>query len=113
MKVLSFLMTVFFISNSYADTRCGWIHNPTPGNHWLIDADGLWIISVQGGHQAEGDLKYPPDDQFVDTNRSYGYFCGCVNVLKVDDKNKISKFDNASSKLLKTCLKDEDLPAPK
>ena len=27
-----------------AETRCGWVVNPTPGNWWLNDRDGSWIF---------------------------------------------------------------------
>ncbi|MFN3498292.1 MAG: DUF4087 domain-containing protein, partial [Pannonibacter indicus] len=26
------------------ENRCGWIVNPTPGNWWLTDRDGDWIL---------------------------------------------------------------------
>src|SRR5208283_1353890 len=40
-----------------AEERCGWLENPTPGNWWLKDAHGLWIISAQGGPYADGVEK--------------------------------------------------------
>ena len=41
------------------EERCGWLENPTPGNWWLRDARGLWIISAQGDPYAEGVEKMP------------------------------------------------------
>ncbi|HEY2847367.1 MAG TPA: DUF4087 domain-containing protein, partial [Pyrinomonadaceae bacterium] len=38
-----------------SETRCGWFSDPTPGNEWLNDRDGVWIIGVQGGYQADWD----------------------------------------------------------
>jgi hypothetical protein len=28
------------------ETRCGWLHNPTSRNWYLIDKDGSWAISM-------------------------------------------------------------------
>ena len=36
------------------ETRCGWFSNPTPANASLYDSQREWIISVQGGYEAEG-----------------------------------------------------------
>ena len=48
------------------ETRCGWFSNPTPANASLYDRDDEWIISVQGGHQAEGDWPEFSPKQWVD-----------------------------------------------
>jgi hypothetical protein len=41
------------------ETRCGWLHNPTPRNWYLIDKDGSWVISMQGGYEAQGMDNLP------------------------------------------------------
>ena len=48
------LVTLAPLRPALAEERCGWLENPTPGNWWLKDARGLWIISAQGGPYAEG-----------------------------------------------------------
>ncbi|HEX8293525.1 MAG TPA: DUF4087 domain-containing protein, partial [Pyrinomonadaceae bacterium] len=55
-----------------AETRCGWFSNPTPANASLHDRDDEWVISVQGGHQAEGDWPSFGPKQWVETNGHYG-----------------------------------------
>jgi hypothetical protein len=42
------------------EARCGWLHNPTPANWWLVDRHGEWLISAQGGYHAAG-LDDVPD----------------------------------------------------
>ena len=92
-----------------SETRCGWFVNPTPANAWLTDAQGEWIIGVQGGYQAEGDWPEFKDSQWVKTNNNYGYGCACmkVNVNKSDEKilNIISSY----AKALSACRKDKAL----
>ena len=36
------------------ERRCGWFVNPTPSNYWLRDREATWILSAQGGYEAEG-----------------------------------------------------------
>ncbi len=65
-----------------AETRCGWFDNPTPANYWLVDADGEWILSVQGqGDRGNGFFDAPYAESgvtdWVATNGSYGYGCAC------------------------------------
>lgn len=94
-------------------TRCGWISNPTPANVWLDDAAGTWIMSVQGGYQADGldFLVFPPSnsDKYVMTNGSYGYFCGCVTGKFDDVEMKAVKVKSSKVKTLKVCLEDQGL----
>ncbi len=94
-------------------TRCGWYSNPTPGNHWLTDADGEWIIGVQGGHQAVGD--YPPEfgrSQWIATNGYYGYGCACLSV-KVDKKERlILEIADGKARALSVCQNDPKLKNP-
>lgn len=65
-----------------AETRCGWLHNPTPANYWLIDRDGEWTLSLQGAAYPNGFIDAPwgptPPNSWVVTNgSSYGYGCAC------------------------------------
>ena len=80
-----FLLLVALPAN--AETRCGWYHNPTPGNVFLEDANGQWWISTQGSAPAPGfEDAYTPafDDRArIDyggnvTDR-YGFSCACAD----------------------------------
>jgi hypothetical protein len=95
------------------ENRCGWFENPTPGNAWLTDRDGEWIIGVQGGHQAEGEHPEFADDQWIKTNINYGYGCACLKV-KVDYKTRrVLEIASATAKPLSACRNDPALKEPK
>ncbi len=96
-----------FEATFVAETRCGWFHNPTPANAWLIDRDGEWTIGVQGGYQAEGDWPSFKDSQWVKTNVNYGYGCACMNVSVNKDENKIVEIRSATARPLAACRKDK------
>jgi len=92
-------------------TRCGWIDNPTPANWWLTDGYGEWIISVQGGRQAEGMDNLPDfSSGWVETNGHYGYGCGCITGdVDVHDK-RILSIQSAKQKRISACRNDKALP---
>jgi hypothetical protein len=92
-----------------AETRCGWFHNPTPANAWLIDSAGEWIIGIQGGYQAEGDWPAFSDARWVKTNVHYGYGCACMKVTTDRAEKRILTILSASSRPLSTCRKDKAL----
>ncbi len=108
-------LIAFFSSSALGETRCGWIDNPTPGNFWLTDKDGEWTIGVQGGYQAEGIevIDFPTDGQYVNMNGNYGYFCGCISGKSDSETMRIVSIEKSKAKLLKDCLKDENVPKPK
>jgi hypothetical protein len=97
-----------------AEERCGWLENPTPGNWWLKDRHGLWIISAQGGPYAEGadKLTEPAPDRFVATNGNYGYSCACVSGTFDVQAQTITRVDAARTSPLSVCLEDKALPSP-
>ena len=116
MKILlaTFLLTLSASLALAADvqTRCGWIHNPTPANWNLIDREGVWVIGVQGGRQAEGDVpEFPEDrDHWVKTNGNYGYGCACLKG-KVDRKERaVLTIQSARVLPLAKCRADKSLP---
>lgn len=94
------------------ETRCGWFANPTPANAWIDDADGEWIVSVQGGYQAEGDWPDFPDDKWVKTNGYYGYGCACMKVTVDKKQHRIIKIFSATAKPLADCRRDKALVEP-
>jgi len=60
MSMRKFLPLAILILSSYvfaSELRCGWLQNPTPANQWLIDKDGTWDISLEGGYSAPGIEK--------------------------------------------------------
>lgn len=98
------------------ETRCGWFSNPTPANAWLTDAQGDWLISLQGaGWLVDG---WPPEfktGQWVETNGHYGYGCACMKVKVIGppegDKaaGRIIKIFSSYPKPLSSCRKDKTL----
>ena len=108
-------LIALFASSALGETRCGWIDNPTPGNFWLTDKDGEWTIGVQGGYLAEGIefIAHPTNSQYVDMNGNYGYWCGCITGQSDSDTKRIARIESSKAKLLKDCLKDENVPKPK
>ncbi|ELC9520037.1 DUF4087 domain-containing protein [Vibrio alginolyticus] len=105
------------------ETRCGWLENPSPANMWLIDRDGSWDISVQGTSNALDDksmeLLYQAtanENEFVRTNRSYGFSCACLTVDVDEEKSSITTIHKSKQLPLKQCLEDisitKDIPLP-
>jgi len=96
-----------------AEKRCGWLDNPTPANWWLIDRDGEWVISIQGGDREGMYLddsswdNLPEIDKrkgkFVKTNNEYGYSCVCLYVITNQDQKKIIKIIGGKQLPLKPC----------
>ena len=86
------------------ETRCGWLYNPTPRNWYLIDKDGSWIISMQGGYEAQGMENLPTynEKEYVKTNGYYGYGCACMDVATDSARLKISEIRGGESLPLST-----------
>ncbi|SEH85075.1 Protein of unknown function [Rheinheimera pacifica] len=106
-------LSIFVSSYAYsADTRCGWLENPTSANVWLSDKDGSWAISIQGGYSVDDEsmalafLGMENKDNFVRTNRNGGFSCACLVVDVKTDDGSISKIYKAEQLLLKQCLED-------
>lgn len=91
--------------------RCGWYSNPTPGNVWLYDRDGEWIIGEQGGHQVDGDSDGPDfkKNQWVETNGSYGYGCACLELRADPETRMVTAIGKTWPRPLKACRKDARL----
>ncbi len=100
------------IETLQSETRCGWFSNPTPGNIWLNDRDGEWIIGIQGGYQTEGDWDWPKfkKGQWVRTNAgSYGYGCACLQVRVDKETNRVLEIKGARPRPLAACRKEPSL----
>lgn len=98
-------------ASSKPESRCGWVHNPTPANWWLVDADGQWLISSQGGYQAR-DMDRMPDMTtagWVRTNGHYGHGCGCLRVTADRQTRRITRILSASSVPIRQCQMDRRL----
>lgn len=104
------------------ENRCGWIQNPTPGNYWLDDRDGTWIITTQGMDDEPLGMENFPDistGDYVAVNGSYGYTCGCITAETTRETDRQSSATGRitavySVKLLplNKCLADRKLPKP-
>lgn len=97
------------------ETRCGWLHNPTPANWWLVDRDGEWVIGMQGGYQAPGldDLPDLTVSRWVVTNGSaYGYGCACLSVSVDRKARRITRIHSVRQQAIGVCRADRKLPPP-
>ena len=93
------------------ETRCGWLHNPTPRNWYLIDKDSRWVISMQGGYEAKGMDNLPTNEkEYVKTNGYYGYGCACMDVVTDSARLRVSEIRGGESLPLSTGRQDPNLP---
>lgn len=94
--------------------RCGWLHNPTPGNWWLVDRDGEWILASQGGYQAPGMEEMPDMSTagWQETNGHYGHGCACMNVTVDPASRRVTRIADALPRPLDQCRADRALPRP-
>ena len=95
------------VSRAAQEKRCGWIDNPTPANWSLIDKDGTWLFSSQGGFRADG-LDRLPDfgTRWVKTNGYYGYGCGCLDVKSDVAAHTFTNIFQAQVKDISVCDAD-------
>lgn len=117
MRILinAFVFTAFALKAQAEETRCGWYENPTPANHWLIDADGEWTLSVQGGQNAPGFIDLPAEafefEDWVKTNVNYGYGCACITgVFGAASVGEVLRVTSMEPLTLSKCTSDPALP---
>jgi len=91
------------------ETRCGWFSNPTPANASLHDRDDEWIISAQGGYQAEGKWPSFKPGQWVETNGHYGHGCACLRVRVNRETYRVIEIKSARARPLSACRRDRSL----
>ncbi|MBB4197254.1 hypothetical protein CCR94_14580 [Rhodoblastus sphagnicola] len=98
-----------------AETRCGWVVNPTPGNWWLTDSKGEWIMMTQGVDRDPGMDRIPDTAgrNWVETNSGgHGYGCGCMGGAYDAKTKMVTKIASFAWKPLSACRKDKGLKAP-
>lgn len=98
-----------------AETRCGWLQNPTPGNWWLNDADGSWTMMTQGSdYELDGMDRIPDisEGDYVRTDGNYGYACACLKVDTDEDEGRILAIYSFRQLPIAQCANDEALSAP-
>lgn len=95
-----------------SEQRCGWLSNPTPGNYWLTDRSGQWILSSQGGYRARGMDNMPDMSTrgWVRTNGNYGYGCACMQVRTDPRNQRVTQLYSARPVPLAQCRRDRRLP---
>jgi Protein of unknown function (DUF4087) len=111
MRYLLLLLIFTTFPTSAAERRCGWLANPTPANWWLTDRQGEWIISTQGGGEADGMDRIPdfPDRLWIKTNGYHGYGCACMTVNTDRKTKRITNIMSATPRPLKQCRADRRL----
>jgi hypothetical protein len=94
--------------------RCGWLHNPTPANWWLVDRDGQWVLGSQGADQVPGMDEMPDMSagEWIETNGGYGYGCACMDMVVDPAGGEVLRISGATPKPLAQCRRDKNLPDP-
>ena len=105
---------------SAKENRCGWIQNPTPGNYWLDDSEGMWVLMTQGSDEEPLGMENFPDistGDYVASNGNYGYTCGCIQAETERNADaggaaagRITAIYGVKLLPLKKCLADPALP---
>jgi hypothetical protein len=115
------LVTVFFVKGhpelpneseaTQFETRCGWLSNPTPGNVWLYDRTGEWIIGVQSGYQAKGDWgpEFNPRQWVITNVGIYGYGCACLRLRVNKLTHEVLEIKSSRERPLAACRRDRSL----
>ncbi|MBL9049819.1 MAG: DUF4087 domain-containing protein [Tabrizicola sp.] len=103
------------------ERRCGWLHNPSPANYILEDADGRWWAFRQGGPFTEGFMEAEAlasrnEAEWVafNENQGYGYGCACLDGSfgPIGSEEVLSVAEMTYLPLAK-CEMDPKLPSPK
>lgn len=99
-----------------AETRCGWLENPTPANWWLTDRDASWTIMTQGSDAGAPDgMDLIPEfgpQEWVETSNpgsGYGYGCACMSVETDRANERITRIASVRKLPLAKCEADRAL----
>ena len=109
------LILLAAVSANAAETRCGWLQNPTPANWWLDDSEGTWTLMTQGAGDEPAGFDRIPDistGDYVRTNGNYGYACACMKVETDDGEGRILAIYAFRQLSISQCANDEALSAP-
>jgi len=113
-RLLPLLLVLLAAPAVAAERRCGWIHNPTPANWWLIDRDGRWDIAFQGENRPPGMDSIPDltTREWQRVNGWYGYGCACMTVVTDPAARRIRRIveDSVQQLPLARCRADRALP---
>ena len=111
-KILFMAVMALAAPTANTERRCGWLHNPTPANWWLVDRDGEWLIGAQGGYQAPGmdDMPDMTTRGWESTNGNYGYGCACMDVATDRASRRVTRVGSATPLPLRQCQADPRLP---
>ncbi|WEZ83146.1 DUF4087 domain-containing protein [Rhizobium sp. 32-5/1] len=112
---LLFSLTLAATPGLAAETRCGWLQNPTPGNWWLDDNQGMWVMRSQGDEDGPPGMDIIPDiseRDYVATNGYYGYACACMSVETDASEKKITEILSFRQLPLSKCENDAALTTP-
>jgi hypothetical protein len=112
--ITTLFATMLAMAAPGTERRCGWLHNPTPANWWLVDRQGEWLIGAQGGYQARG-MDNMPDmttSGQVRTNGNYGYSCACMDVEVNARTRRVTRIASARPVPLRQCRNDRSLRRP-
>ena len=90
--------------------------NPTPGNWWLSDQKGQWILATQGVDPPTPDpMDAIPDisaHDYVATGPSAGYACACLDGRFDEAAKRVLSVTAFKQLPLQTCKGDKKLPKP-
>ena len=113
MSILAALI-LLAVPEARVERRCGWLHNPTPGNWWLVDRDGEWTFSTQGQAAVKGweELDTMRPTEWVETNGHYGHGCACATVRVDRAAGEVLEIRKLDPRPLKACRTDRRLPKP-
>ncbi|MDO5643283.1 MAG: DUF4087 domain-containing protein [Paracoccus sp. (in: a-proteobacteria)] len=99
-----------------AAQQCGWWSNPSAGNEYLINEEGVWVLLEQG--RDDEPMDYALLDEMdisaglegVQTGTGYGYSCACLD-FEADAENRVTRIlSPGKSQPLATCAETlEDL----
>jgi hypothetical protein len=110
--LLVVLPAILAAAPAAAERRCGWIHNPTPANWWLVDREARWDIAFQGEPRPPGMDEIPDltTRDWVRTNGWYGYGCACMTVETDAAARRIRRIGSVQQLPLERCRADRALP---
>lgn len=114
MLVIASLVLLLVAPAAATERRCGWLHNPTPGNWSLVDRDGEWTLATQGSEGVPGwtDLAATRSSEWVETNGHYGHGCACATVRTDRARGEILAITRLDPRPLRACRTDRRLPRP-